>query len=70
MNKHLAIITAVLTLVVPAASAQASNVKSKVRFGATAYAVAEDAGNATLSVTRTARNGKSKPANLNNTVSV
>src|SRR4051794_10576562 len=69
MNKHLALITAAVTLLVPATSAQAASVKSKLRFGASAYAVAEDGGSATLTVTRSARNKKAASA-TNNIVTV
>src|SRR5207244_4421257 len=58
MFKKLAITAATgVALLAPAAAAQAAP-KSKLRFGATSYAVAENAGTATISVTRLARNNK------------
>src|SRR3954447_2118004 len=36
--------------------------KAKIRFGSTSYAAAENAGSATMTVTRSARNGKAKSA--------
>jgi hypothetical protein len=63
MNKHLALITAALiALLAPISSAQAASAKSKVRFASTAFAVAENGGSAAITVTRSARNGKSKSA--------
>lgn len=62
MKKHLAIITAAIAVLAPTGSAQAATIKSKVRFSATSFAASEDAGSATLTVTRSARNGKSKSA--------
>lgn len=63
MNKNLTtIIAALLLALVPAASAQAATKKSKVRFAATAYAAAENAGTATISVTRDNRKGGSRSA--------
>src|SRR4051794_41986002 len=63
MNKHLALITAAVTLLVPATSAQAASVKSKLRFGASAYAVAEDGGSATLTAppTRAKKKAPTRP---------
>src|SRR4051794_10270837 len=70
MTKHLALITAALiALLVPVSAAQAGPAKAKVRFGATAFAVAENGGSAAVTVTRSARNGKSKSA-VNNIVTV
>src|SRR5437868_2663457 len=64
MNKHSVTIAllAICALLVPSAAAQAGPAKSKMRFSATSYAVAENAGTATIDVTRSARNGKSKSA--------
>lgn len=63
MSKHLTtMIAALLVALVPAASAQAATKKSKVRFAATAYAAAENAGTATISVTRENRKGGSRSA--------
>src|SRR5205809_7420780 len=67
--KHLALVATVLVALLSPTAAHAASAKSKVRFSATSYAVAENAGTATISVTRSARNGKSKSA-TNTTVSV
>src|SRR5258706_2332539 len=70
MNKHLGVITAALVaLLVPVSAAQAVPAKAKIRFSATAFAVAENGGSAAVTVTRSARNGKSKSA-LNSVVTV
>jgi hypothetical protein len=63
MNKRLALITAALiALLAPVGSAQAASAKAKIRFSATSFAVAENGGPAAVTVTRSARNGKSKSA--------
>src|SRR5690349_17984660 len=63
------IIATTIALALIPSTALAGSPKAKVRFASASSAVAENAGVAHLSVTRSARNGKSKSA-INTVVSV
>ena len=67
--RSLLILAAVVALALIPSTAIAAAPKAKLRFSASSYAVAENAGTATIAVTRSARNGKSK-SSLNTIVTV
>src|SRR3954454_11863627 len=67
--RSLTIIVALVALALVPSNAFAGAPKSKLRFGATSFAVAENGGTATVTVTRAPRNGKAH-SGTNSIVSV